>query len=140
MEETSILMDKAQEPTEMDLTEKLGPVSQLWNEIQHFVLEKYPAGNPEWFYSGAKRGWNFRIKDKKRAFVYLLPRDQYFKAALVFGDKAKDTVLASNVSDEIKEELKQAKKYAEGRGIRIDVKEAVILSDIKTLIEIKLAN
>ena len=41
---TSIFMDKTHEPEEQDLTEKPGPASSLWSEIQHSVLEKYPAG------------------------------------------------------------------------------------------------
>ncbi|HKI87713.1 MAG TPA: DUF3788 domain-containing protein [Draconibacterium sp.] len=140
MEDTSIFMDKAREPKEQDLKEKLGSYFLLWSEIQNFVFEQYPSGKPEWFYSGAKRGWSFRIKDKKRAIIYLLPRDGYFKVALVFGDKATEAILASDILEEIKVELKQAHKYAEGRGIRIEVKTATILDDIKKLIEIKLAN
>lgn len=60
--------------------------------------------------------------------------------AFVFGPKATGKVMASNVSESIKTELKNAKVYAEGRGIRIDVKNSKILKDIKTLIQIKAAN
>ena len=46
--------------------------------------------------------------------------------------------MESSISLEIKNELKQATKYAEGRGIRIDMKNDSILPNIKRLIEIKL--
>ncbi len=87
-----------------------------------------------------KYGWSFRIKDKKRAIIYFLPREKYFKVAFVFGQKAYDIILESDISDEIKTELSKAKKYAEGRGIRIDVRNEEIISDIQKLIEIKLTN
>jgi hypothetical protein len=90
-------------------------------------LEKYPTGLAEWNYPGKKYGWSYRIKDKKRAIIYFLPRDKYFKVAFVFGQKATDIVLASNISREIKTELEQATKYAEGRGIRIDIKNDLIV-------------
>ena len=83
---------------------------------------------------------SYRIKDRKRAIIYFLPRDKYFKVAFVFGQKATDIVLKSNISPDIKTELEQATKYAEGRGIRIDIKNDSILPDIKQLIEIKLKN
>ena len=102
--------------------------------------EKYPDGLAEWNYPGKKYGWSYRIKDKKRAIIYFLPRDKYFKVAFVFGQKATGIVLDSNISLDIKTELEQATKYAEGRGIRIDVKDKLILPDIKQLIEIKLKN
>lgn len=60
--------------------------------------------------------------------------------AFVFGDKATDAVLKSNVSAEIKSELENAYNYAEGFGIRIVVKDETLLPDIKQLIEIKLVN
>ena len=48
--------------------------------------------------------------------------------------------MESDVSPGIRNDLEKATKYAEGRGIRIDVKDNLILTDIKKLIEIKLAN
>jgi hypothetical protein len=92
----------------------------------------------EWKYSGKKFGWSFRINDKKRVIVYLLPREAYFKVAFVFGQKATDAIVNSTISDTIKHELLSAKAYAEGRGIRIDVRGAEVLEDIRNLIEIKL--
>ena len=43
-----------------------------------------------------------------------------------------------NSPESIKQELSSAKVYAEGRGIRIDVKDNLIVPDILKLIEIKL--
>ena len=140
MEEISIFQDKEVMPTEKDLVENLGNTYVLWKQIHDFVMIKYPKGLAEWNYPGKKYGWSFRIKDKKRAIIYFLPRDKFFKVAFVFGQKATDTILSSNISSEIKTELEQAKQYAEGRGIRIDVKNEMILPDIKRLIEIKLDN
>ncbi len=90
--------------------------------------------------SGEKYGWSFRIKDKKRVIIYLLPQDRFFRVSLVFGQKATDMVLNSTIADNIKTELKNARAYAEGRGIRIDVKDKSSLKDIEELIKIKLAN
>ncbi|HET6765762.1 MAG TPA: DUF3788 family protein, partial [Chitinophagaceae bacterium] len=77
---------------------------------------------------------------KKRALIYLLPRDGFFKAAFVFGPKATDIILKSTISENIKEEIKAAKVYAEGRGIRIEVRNKKILNDLKKLIMIKIGN
>ncbi len=138
MDDLSIFPDKTTEPTNNGLTEKLGSTFELWKQIHDAVLTKYPNGLPEWNFAGKKYGWIYRIKDKKRAIIYLLPRDKYFKVAFVFGQKAYDSILNSGISAEIKTELQQARKYAEGRGIRIDVKNNEIVSDIIKLIDIKL--
>lgn len=80
------------------------------------------------------------IKDKKRAIIYFLPRDDFFIVAFVFGQKAVDQVMESDIALDIKGELHQARKYGEGRGVRISVVKAADLPDIKKLITIKLAN
>jgi len=138
MEDCSIFMEKENIPTRDDLQNKLGNCFDWWNEIEQYVLTHFPQGISEWNYPGKKFGWSYRIKDSKRAIVYLLPRDGYFKVAFVFGDKAVQEIVQSNVNESIKSELLNTKKYMEGRGIRIEVKKNQILEDIFTLIEIKL--
>ena len=139
MDDTSVFTDKTLKPTDKDLSDKLGVNYELWKRIYNMVFSKYPGGLAEWNYPGKNYGWGFRIKDKKRAIIYLLPRDQYFKVAFVFGDKAVKEIMESKVSDEIKLSISEATKYAEGRGIRIDVKDDSILFDIELLIDIKLS-
>ncbi|MGV8091286.1 MAG: DUF3788 family protein [Mangrovibacterium sp.] len=134
----SIFTDKNKLPNDNDLKESLDDTYQLWQMIRNYVISKYPKGFEEW--SCSKYGWSFRIKDKKRAIIYFLPRDKYFKIAFVFGQKATDAIMVNDISSEIKKELEQSPKYAEGRGIRIDIKNDILISDIKKLIEIKLDN
>ena len=136
----SIFSDKNKTPATNDLIKSLGDTYQFWQVIFDYVILKYPKGVEEWNYSGDKFGWSFRVKDKKRILIYMLPRDKFFKVAFVIGQKAVDLILKSPISNEIKLELQSAKVYAEGRGIRIDIKSVLIMQDIKRLIDFKLSN
>ena len=127
-------------PAEPELQKALAGSYSLWTELRVHVKTQYPKFVEEWNYPGQKYGWSYRLKDKKRVIIYLLPREGYFKAAMVFGQKASEMILESSVKEEIKEELRIAKVYAEGRGIRIDIKSKAIVKDIKKLIDIKLLN
>ncbi|ROI00453.1 DUF3788 family protein [Chryseobacterium daecheongense] len=135
---TSIFTDKTAKPSEDDLKIALGEKYKFWNELFSFTLEKFPEASFDWHFSGQKFGWGFRISDKKRVLVYLLPRDQFFKVGLVFGEKAFEEVCNSSISETLITELKNTKKYAEGRGIRIDIRNDSFISDLKKLIEIKI--
>lgn len=135
----SIFEDKSKVPTYDDLKIALGNTCVLWFELIQFVKNKYPLAIEEWSFSGEKYGWSFRLKDKKRVLIYILPRAKFFKVAFVFGQKATDIILKSSISAAIKVELESAKVYAEGRGIRIGVTNESVFSDIKKLIEIKLS-
>jgi hypothetical protein len=133
----SIFTDKKKKPDEADLKEALSRTYPFWKTIAEFTTQAYPSATEEWNYSSEKYGWSFRISDKRRVLIYLLPRDKFFKTAFVFGQKATDEILKSDVSDSIKKELNAAKVYAEGRGIRLEVKDKTLISDIKKLILIK---
>ena len=140
MDDSSIFTEKGLIPTDQDLIENLGTTYALWHQLQEFVLERYPKGLKEWNYPGKKYGYSYRIKDKKRAILYFLPRKNHFMVAFVFGQKATDLIMESDIALEIKTELIKARKYAEGRGIRIEVKNDFNIPDIKKLVKIKLAN
>ncbi len=138
MSDISIFTKKEEIPTEKDLIEKLGSDYELWKEIVKITYNKYPNGFAEWNFPGKKYGWSYRIKDKRRAILYFLPRDGFFKIGLVFGDKAVHDIMQTDISEKIKTDLQAAKKYAEGRGVHIVINNKQGFSDIEKLIEIKL--
>ncbi|NNT73169.1 DUF3788 family protein [Flavobacterium sp. IMCC34852] len=134
----SIFTQKSENPTLEQLQDALGDTYVYWQTFAEHTKKLYPNATEEWSFAGEKFGWSFRIKDKKRILIYLLPRDKFFKVAFVFGQKATDAILQSNISQSIKNELQAAKVYAEGRGIRIDIKDSKTNVDILKLIAIKI--
>ena len=56
------------------------------------------------------------------------------------GEKAVAVVEKSDLPQELITELKNARKYAEGRGLRIDVKSPADVENIKKRVEIKANN
>ena len=134
----SIFTDKTHTPQDADLEKILSQTYLIWISIKKFVLAKSGSITEQWNNSGTSSGWGFRLRDKKRAIVYMIPCEGYFKIGLVFGEKATQEALNSDISEEIKTIIKTAKVYAEGRGFRIDIKDTGLLEDIKKLIEIKM--
>lgn len=134
---TSIFIGKENKPTSIHLAAVLGRSYNLWQEMEAFVKAVYPAAITEWNFFNIKYGWNFRIKDKRRVIIYMQPQNKYFMASFVFGQKATEAIMKSGVSDPIKLELTNARVYAEGRGIRIAIKNKKIMNDLKELVKIK---
>ena len=126
-------------PKTEDLNIPLGSTFQYWTDIRNFVFSEYPKAIEEWHVSVKKYGWGYRIKDKKRAIIYLSPRMGFFRVAMVFGQKATDAILKSNVSDFIKQELMNSKVYPEGRVIRLEINDNSFIDDVKKLVKFKLA-
>jgi hypothetical protein len=134
----SIFEDKSDMPDYDGLLKVLGNSFKFWNEIKNYVYQEYPSASEEWKHSGKNYGWGFRLKDKKRAIIYLTPLENSFFASLVFGEKATKEALAADISEDIKEIINSAKVYAEGRGFRILVDRFDLIDEIIKLIKIKL--
>jgi len=137
---TNIFTNKEKKPSLQELKQALGDTFPVWQTLVAYTQKAHPTAVEEWNYASAKYGWSFRMKDKKGVIVYLLPRDNFIKARFVFGQKATDIIMQSNIHHDIKNVLNKAKVYAEGRGIRIDVTNNATTGDLEKLIDIKISS
>jgi signal transduction histidine kinase len=136
----SIFTDKSIEPDDDRLISVLGESAKLWQEIKRCLEEKYGSLTPEWKFYGKTSGWLLKMLRKKRNLFFHLPLDGYFTIAFVFGDRALTAVEQSDLPLAIIDELRNARKYAEGRGIRIDVKSADDVENVLKLVDIKISH
>jgi hypothetical protein len=136
----SVFTDKKHKPGIQDLKKALGSTYNAWQNLASFTHSSYQPAKGEWKFSGEKYGWSFQIRDAKRVLIYLLPRDGFFKVGFVFGQKATDEILKSKIAESLKSEIKNAKVYAEGRGIRISVNNDSLLTDLQMLISSKISS
>jgi len=139
MSET-VLTDKKIQPNDEILIETIGQTYKYYESLKKHLLQKYDNIKEEWKYYGKKYGWQLKIFQKKRNLLFIIPSQSYFTVVLIFGDRAVEKIQDSEIEDELKEKIKAAKKYMEGRGISIEIKDDVYLEDLKKLIEIKLQN
>lgn len=135
-----MFLNKADKPNNDLLKSALGKAYEYWEEIQNTLNSKYGKITPEWKYYGANSGWTVKMMLKKRNLFFFTPCDKYFRIAFVFGDKAVKAIEESDLPADLIEEIKNAKKYMEGRGLRIEVKEKKQIEYILKLTAIKIDN
>ena len=132
--------DKNKRPGDKLLAAKIGKNFRYWKDLKKHIKEEYGSTTEEWKFYSKKSGWLLKTLLKKRNLFFFIPYESYFRIVFVFGDKAVKEIEKSEVADKYKSEVMNAKKYAEGRGLAIDVKEGKCITDIKKLIEIKINN
>ena len=136
----SVLVDKTHIPNEEDVSRVLGKAKLLWDEIRAHVASEYPPLVEEWGSSGKKYGWFLRLIHKKRTIVYLIPGEGLFLCGFVLGEKAVALARTRSLPSTVMEKIEQAPRYAEGRGIRLQVKTRKDVAAIKELVNIKMAS
>ena len=135
-----VFNDKSQKPDEQLLSENLGESFKVWQEIAAHVKETYDNTTEEWKFYGQKYGWQLKTFLKKRNLFFMIPSQAYFRIVFVFGDRAVAEIEKSDIAEDLKIVVRNAKKYAEGRGLPIEVFDQKYLADIKKLIDIKINN
>jgi hypothetical protein len=132
--------DKAKSPTAGELAEVLGPAGRLWDQLREHIAAQYAPIDEEWVFSGKNHGWALRLKQKKRAVLYLKPLSGRFRASFAFGEKAIAAVGQSALPAPVKDLIEQAPKFPEGCAIRIEVRTARDAGVVEKLAVIKMAN
>jgi hypothetical protein len=136
----SIYTEKLIEPDDKMLSYDLAETKSYLDKIAEFMESEYGNFKPEWKYYNKKSGWILKMFTKKRNVIFVVPCEKHFRVAFTFGDKTSDLIFNSELPDFIKKELLEAKKYAEGRTIQIEVKSENYLDNALKMIKIKLMN
>lgn len=134
--ERSIFIDNDNMPDKMALIRALGECFPFWEQVRDYIIKRVPQATDEWSFS--KSGWNYRIRDNKRVIIYLMPYKGYFRASLILGKRGINEAKEALLTEPVRAAIIAAKTYAEGTGIRIDVKSDETLNDIRKLIDLKL--
>jgi Protein of unknown function (DUF3788) len=136
----SIFLDKSVKPNDAMLSHALGRSYKYWEEIKTSLCSQYGPLTEEWKFYGANSGWTLKLLRKKRNLFFLAPCEKYFRIAFIFGEKAVHEVEASTLPPTMIQELKNAKRYVEGRGLRLEVRRKADVKNIVTLTAIKVNN
>jgi len=132
--------DKSQEPGPEAVAAALGPAAEHWDKLISDLETRFDPLALTWMFSGKKWGWSLRLKQKKRAVVYLTPAEGFFLAGFALGQKAVDAAFESALPRTVLDTIESSPKYAEGRGVRLEVHTREDVDSIRLLAEIKMAN
>jgi hypothetical protein len=135
-----VFFDKNVVPDDDALSTALGAVYTYWLELEKAIALEFGETVREWKHYGQKSGWTMKLLLKKRNLFFLIPYEGYFTLGFVFGDKAVSVVEKSDVPVAIAEELVNAKKYAEGRGLRLEIRRREDVIVALKLARIKISN
>jgi Protein of unknown function (DUF3788) len=136
----SIFCDKTKSPQEADLSSVLGDTFVLWNQLKNDISKHFCPITAEWGFSSPKTGWGLRLKHEKRAVLYMVPCKGYFLASFALGEKAVAAAHESDLPASVLEVIETASKYAEGRGVRLEVRTTNDVAAVEKVAKIKMMN
>lgn len=131
--------DKAKPPGQDELKRVLGRSSPHWTTLRNHAAQAFAPLEEIWSFSGAKYGWSLRLRQKKRVVLYMTPCTGHFLVGVALGEKAVQAAHAAPLPDWLLALIDAAPKYAEGRGVRIEVRTKAQLHAVQALAAIKMS-
>jgi hypothetical protein len=136
----SALIDKSHEPTDEDLRDVLGKAYEVWSQLISAVAEQIGPISQAWGFTSKSTGWGLRLRQKDRIILYMTPQTGKFLASFAFGEKAVAAAKLITMSTDLLAAIDAAPRYAEGRGVRIEVSRKRQVPDLAILAKIKSEN
>jgi hypothetical protein len=136
----SIFLDRESPPSDRQLEAALGTQSALWTELRAKLAAAFAPVSAKWSFSGKSHGWILQLRQKQRTILYLVPGQGSFVASFALSDKACEAARRSGLPARLLAIVDDAPKYAEGRGVRLEVRTKKAVANVEALASIKMAN
>ena len=137
--EEKVLTDKNQFPTDEVIFSYIGKSKIYWESIFQHIHINHPDFAEQWRYYNDGKAWLLKVTRKSKTIFWLSIYKDLFRITFYFCDKAEPTIMESSVSDQIKEQFKNGKRYGKIRGITLIIDNKKVIEYIKALITIKLS-
>jgi hypothetical protein len=135
----SAFADRDHEPQPADLARVLGRSAGRWDEFVAHLESEFAPVTREWIFAGANWGWSLRLKRKKRAIVYLTPREKFFTAGFALGEKAVAAARAAGLDAATRKLIDEADRYAEGRAVKFEIRTKADLAPVRIIATAKMS-
>lgn len=133
-----VLSDKDQFPTEEIIFSHIGRTKKLWQSFFEYVHADHPDFAEEWRFYKDGKSWLKKVTMKSKTIFWLSVIKGTFTITFYFTDKAEKAIQESTLSDELKQNFKEGKKYNKIRGITVVFKRLKDIEYARILIDIKL--
>ncbi len=137
--EQPILTDKDQFPTEEIIYSHIGKSKSLWQSVFEYIHSEHPILTEQWRYYKDGKSWLMKVMNKSKTIFWLSLIKGSFRITFYFTDKAEEVIINSPISEELKTQFKNGKRFGKIRGLTITFKNKKDIDYVKSLIAIKLS-
>jgi hypothetical protein len=130
----------APSPGKRELAGLLGKAGATWAALHADLTAQFGPLTETWIFTRKTNHWALQLKQKTRTVVYLIPAAGTFRAAFALGEKACAAARESDLPASVLDIIDRAPRYAEGRGVTLDVRTRKDARNVKVVAAIKMAH
>lgn len=134
----SVLTDKDEFPTEEVIFSHIGKSKALWQTVFEHLRANHPDLNEEWRYYKDGKSWLMKVTRKSKTIFWLSIIKDAFRTTFYFTDRAEEAITKSPISDELKQQFLNGKRYNKIRGLTITFRDEKDVEYFKSVVPLKL--
>ncbi|MCF7826342.1 MAG: DUF3788 domain-containing protein [Candidatus Marinimicrobia bacterium] len=132
------LSDPERFPTEEIIFSIIGDSREYWETLFGLVESEHPEFACEWRYYNDGKRWLLKTVKKSKTIFWLSIIQNSFRITFYFGDKAEPQIVASAISQRLRDSFVNGKKFGKIRAISLQIENENDVEDLRKLIELKL--
>jgi len=132
-----VLKDENQFPTEEVIFSHIGKSKDIWESFFKYIHTNNPDFSEQWKYYNDGKSWLLKVTRKAKTIFWVSIFQNSFKVGFYFGDKAEPAILDSIISDKLKKQFKEGKRFGKIRGLTLKMNTKKNIEFAKELISIK---
>jgi len=126
-------------PSREELVGMIGESQTFWDRLMKHLRAEYAPLSEKWNFSEQNFGWSLRLMQRQRTVLYLVPRPGHFLVAFILGEDVIRVARQAGLHTRDVDLIRKAPKFANGKGVRLEVREGKDLGSIKRLATAKMA-
>jgi hypothetical protein len=136
--EEKVLTDQNQFPTENVIFSHIGNSKIYWHLIFQHIQTAHPDFSEQWKYYNDGKSWLLKVTKKAKTIFWVSVFQNSFKVGFYFGDKAEPAIMESSISEKLKKQFKEGKRFGKIRGLTLLMNNKKNIEFAKEIISIKM--
>jgi hypothetical protein len=116
----------------------IGDKSIYWQQIMAYLYHNHKDISEVWRFYNDGKSWLFRTLKRKNTIFWVAVLKDTFRVAFYFGDKAEPMIMQSDLTESIKDDFINAKRYNTIRAISVTIDNSTDVDTVLKLIALKL--
>jgi hypothetical protein len=132
-----VFTDKNHRPTDAEILEAVGPRLSTWQELIHFVREKYRVQEEFKFLYGEQYGWGLRFSAKGKLLTSLYPVQGGFTVQIILRPEAVEKAQTMKMGRNVRKAMARAKPWPNERWLFIPVESEKDFQNVQQLLALR---
>lgn len=137
--EQMVLINPDEHPNDEIIFSHIGRTKSYWNLLFDYIRTEHIDFIEEWRFYKDGKSWLLKVTRKKKTVFWISVVKKSFRMTFYFTDRANSMIAESSISEELKDQFKNAKYYNKIRPLTITFSNKKDVEFAKVLIDIKLS-